>query len=52
MPDMSGPSITSSGFSARCRASSVSSSMKSTTPWTSAYSMRFSTGASRHVRST
>ena len=52
MPDISGPSITSSGRSARCRASSVSSSMKSTMPCTSACSSRFSTGASRQERST
>ena len=36
IPSISGPSITSSGRSSFCRASSVSSSMKSTIPWTSA----------------
>ena len=52
MPSISGPSITSSGRVGACRASSVSSSMKSTMPWTSACSSRFSTGASRQERST
>ena len=47
MPSISGPSITSSGRASACRASSVSSSMKSTMPWTSACESRSSTGASR-----
>ena len=51
MPSISGPSITSIGRSSFCRASSVSSSMKSTIPWTSACSRRFSTVSSRHERS-
>ena len=51
IPFMSGPSITSSGRSKFCRASSVSSSMKSTMPWTSACDSRSSTGASRQERS-
>ena len=45
MPAMSGPSITSSGRLLFCRASSVSASMKSTMPFTSACERRSSTGA-------
>ena len=51
IPSMSGPSMTSSGLAAALRASSVSSSMKSTMPWTSACASRSATGASRHDRS-
>ena len=51
MPSMSGPSMTSSGRAAAWRASSVSSSMKSTTPCTRAWASRSPTGASRHERS-
>ena len=49
MPAMSGPSITSSGRLLFCRASSVSASMKSTIPFTSACERRSSTGACRHA---
>ena len=52
IPSMSGPSITSSGRGSCCLASSVSSSMKSTIPWTSACESRSPTGASRQERST
>ena len=52
MPSISGPSITSSGRAAVCRASSVSASMKSTMPCTSACASRSATGASRQARST
>ena len=48
IPSMSGPSMTSSGRATCSRASSVSSSMKSTTPCTSACASRSATGASRH----
>ena len=44
--------MTSSGRGSSCRASSVSSSMKSTIPWTSACESRSPTGASRQERST
>jgi hypothetical protein len=52
MPSISGPSMTSSGRppSARARASSVSASMKSVMPLTSACSERSSTGPSRQAR--
>ena len=51
MPAISGPSITSSGRSYACRASSVSSTMKSTMPCTRAWESRSSTEPSRQVRS-
>ena len=51
MPAISGPSITSSGRLAASRASSVSASMKSVMPLTSACAMRLSTGCSRQARS-
>src|SRR3954454_2276309 len=50
IPPIRGPSITSSGRSARRRASSVSSSMKSTMPCTSAGCRRFSTGPERVLK--
>ena len=51
MPSISGPSITSSGRSACCRASSVSSITNSSIPLTSACFRRSSTGSLRHSRS-
>ncbi len=47
MPSISGPSMTSSGRGSVCRASSTSCSMKSTTPWTSAWASRCCTTARR-----
>ena len=44
MPSISGPSMISSGRGYFWRASSTSASMNSTTPWTSAYDSRSSTG--------
>ncbi len=51
MPSISGPSITCKGRSAASRASSVSASMNSVMPCTSACASRFSTGQFRHSRS-
>ncbi len=51
MPAISGPSMTCSGRSAFSRASSVSASMNSVMPLTSAWLMRCSTGHSRQARS-
>ena len=51
MPAISGPSMTCSGRSASSRASSVSASMNSVMPLTSAWLMRCSTGHSRQARS-
>ena len=51
MPAISGPSITSSGLLAALRAASVSASMYSLMPCTSACVSRSSTGASRQARS-
>ena len=44
MPSISGPSMISIGRSPPCRASSTSTSMKSTTPCTSACARRAATG--------
>jgi hypothetical protein len=51
MPFISGPSMTSSGVAYFWRASSVSASMKSTMPLTSAWLSRSSTGSVRHCAS-
>ncbi len=51
IPSINGPSITSRGFGYFCLASSVSASMYSVMPFTSACAMRFSTGSSRHFSS-
>ena len=51
IPDIRGPSITANGLPYLSRASSVSCSMKSTIPLTSACDNRSSTGAARHASS-
>src|SRR5450432_1508321 len=51
MPAISGPSITLSGRSTVSRTASVSCSMNSVMPCTSAWDSRFSTGHSRQARS-
>ena len=51
IPSINGPSMTCSGRSAAWRASSVSASIQSVMPCTSACSMRLATGASRQLRS-
>ena len=51
MPAISGPSITFSGRSTVSRTASVSASMNSVMPCTSAWESRFSTGHSRQARS-
>ncbi len=51
IPAISGPSMTWSGLANFCRASSVSASMKSTIPLTSACERRSSTGPSRQASS-
>ena len=51
MPAISGPSITSSGRVAACRASSVSSTIQASMPSTRAWVRRSFTGSSRHARS-
>ena len=51
MPSIRGPSMTASGLPDSTRAASVSSTMNSSIPLTSACSSRFSTGQERHALS-
>ncbi len=51
IPVIKFPSITSIGFSAFCLASSMSSKINSSIPFTNALVMRFCSGSSRHERS-